>query len=73
MRDVNADGLVNTFNLVIVTGNCGQAAVAAASYMLAEVELSTDQAHQTISAAVQSLGQFTLGRMDKFKRWIQPT
>ena len=56
MGDVNADGLVNTFNLVIVTGNCGQAAVAAASYMLAEVELSTDQAHQTISAAVQSLG-----------------
>ena len=43
MGDVSADGLVNIFNLVIVTGNFGQAAVAAASYMLAEVELSTDQ------------------------------
>ena len=60
-------------NLVIVTGSFGQAAVATASYMLSEVELGTDQAHQPISAAVQSLGQFTLGEMDKFKRWIQPT
>ena len=52
MGDVNADGNVNIFDLVLVAGNFGQSLLAAPA-MAAKIELTTDQKHHIASAVDQ--------------------
>ena len=51
--DVNGDSSVNIFDLVMVAGNFGKSAVAAAPTMIARIELTTQQKYHVASAIDQ--------------------